>query len=748
MALVALAALGVAGWRWRGPTWRVAMTTFVLAALAGYCYAAWRAESRLADALAAEQEGGDLEVTGIIASLPNDDGDSVRFIFEVEEAASGVPGRLSLAWYRTYGFGRESQRARVPELRPGERWRLSTRLKRPHGSATPGGFDYEAWLLARGLRATGYVRDGQRLAENAGGLMGTVHSLRADVRQRFEAVLSGAPYRGVLVALAVGDQNAIDQPQWDILRRTGVQHLVAISGLHVSLVALACGGLLAAGWRRVPWLTLRCPVRRAAAMAGLMAAVIYALLAGLGIPVQRALVMLTVAALSLLGRREASARRTLGLALLVVVVIDPWAVLAAGFWLSFGAVAVILLVMGGRVVPPRGWRAALRLQLAISFATIPVLVALFQGFSLVAPLANAFAIPLVSFVIAPLTLLAVMIPVDGLLEFAHLMTEWMMAALQWLAASQLALHEQPLPAPWLIAAASLAAGILILPRGTPGRLAACAIIGAFFFWRPERPQEGGFRATVLDVGQGLAVHVQTAKHDLLYDTGPRYGRTSDAGERTVLPYLRAWGVERLDAVIISHDDADHAGGTSSVLAKIEVGHVVAGQDFAGAHHIDAVENCVAGGAWSWEGVRFELLAPVEVVSGRRGNDQSCVLRVSAADGAALLLMGDIERGGESALVARHGGALASTAVVAAHHGSKSSSSSAFVAAARPAVVIFSVGYRNRYGHPHPQILSRWTDAGAKSLRTDRDGTVLLETDRQGLGAMGWREKHPRYWHGR
>jgi competence protein ComEC len=751
-----------------GVLWALGLAAAVML---GYAYAAWRADLRMADALDEALEGRDLLLNGVVVSLPDDNGDGIRFEFEVESLGGeggdrvGIPRLILLSWYRGSAFSSREQHE-VPVLRPGERWRLPVRLKLPHGSAVPGGFDYEAWLLERGLRATGYVRgEGKRMGADRRSFMITVQRLRAHIRQGFEAALPEAPYRGILVALAIGDQQAITQPQWEVLRRTGVQHLVAISGLHVSLVAIAVGGLCAILWRRVSWLALRCPARLAGALVGLAAAVIYALLAGMGIPVQRSLVMLTTVALALIGRRETSARNVLALALVAVLLVDPWAVLAAGFWLSFGAVAVILLTMGGRIAAVQGWRAAVKLQLAITLATVPVLVALFQGFSLASPFANAFAIPLVSFVITPLTMLAAAWPAEWLLSLAHMLTAWMMVALQWLASSPLALYEHPLPPPWLLMAAMFAVVLLILPRGTPARLAALAVLGGFFLWLPPRPGQGEFRAVVLDVGQGLAVHVQTAGHDLLYDSGPLYGRTSDAGERVVVPYLRAVGVSSLDAVVISHDDADHMGGLESIRGRVEVSEIIAGDastpaavavapSAEGSWTAGALEPvrgtaCVSGLRWQWEAVDFTVLAPDELPAGkRRGNAQSCVLRVSGAGGAVLLLTGDIERNGESRMVEQHGEALASTAVVAAHHGSRTSSSPALITAARPQTVIFSAGYRNRYGHPHPQVVTRWTDAGARGLRTDTGGTVVLASDGAKLEAVGWRERHPRYWFGR
>jgi competence protein ComEC len=739
----------------------------------GYAWAAWRADGRMADALDPALEGRDLLLTGVIASLPDDRGNGIRFVFEIEhmEAAknfdapnrTSVPRRVLLSWYAGRGSPGE-EAPPMPVVRPGERWQLPVRLRLPHGAAVPGVFDYEAWLLERGLRATGYVRgNGVLISAEANGWMNRVHRLREHIRQKFETALPDAPYRGILVALVIGEQSAISTEQWEILRRTGVLHLIAISGMHITLVAFAVGGLCVSIWRRVPWLMRRSPARLPGAVAGMMAAGAYALLAGLGVPVQRALVMLAVAALCMTARRETSARNVLSLALLGVLLADPMAPLAAGFWLSFGAVAVILLTLNGRIKPVQNWQSAVKVQLAITLAMVPVLVALFQGFSLASPIGNAIAIPIVNLAITPLVLLAAIFPADWLLDLAHTLTAWMMTALQWLSGFSLALYEHPLPPPWLLPVATAAVLLLILPRGTPGRLAALAILSGFFLWQPERPRPGDFRAAVLDVGQGLAVHVQTAHHDLLYDSGPFFGDTSDAGERIVAPYLRALGVGRLDAALISHDDTDHAGGLKSVQRRVRIDEIFAGGEIsepgtspprgtwnAREAQLAPVRGtpCVAGLRWRWDGVDFTVLAPAELSGKRRSNAESCVLRVSAAGGTSLLLTGDLGEAGEMELVRQHGAELKSTAVVAGHHGSRTSSSMAFVEATYPEVVIFSSGYRNRYGHPHPHILARWARTAARPYRTDTGGTVQLKAEDGHMTADTWREKHQRYWHGR
>lgn len=729
----------------------------LLAFAAGLLWAASRAHERLHDALPMNLEGVDIEVVGRVAELPHPLEAGVRFAFEVESAVEAVPGRVQLSWYAPRGGD-----GVLPTVRAGERWRLVVRLKRPHGFANPHGFDYEAWLLERAVRATGYVSGAALLLDAAPATWAqSLHRLRGTVRDRFLAALGDRPYAGILVALAVGDQRAIPAAQWTVFRRTGVAHLVAISGLHVSLVGLVAGGLAAWAWRRSPALALRLPVRKAAAAAALGAAAAYAALAGLGIPVQRALIMLAVVVGALWLGRESSPGRVLAPALIAVLVVDPWAVLSAGFWLSFGAVGVIAFVLGGRVAPVRGWRAAVRIQLAISVATMPALLALFQAFSLVSPLANAIAIPLVSFCIAPLALLAVVLPLDEPLLLAHAGAGAMMRWLDWLSGLAPALWQQAAPPPWLTLSACAAAALLLLPRGTPGKPGAAVMLAVLLLWQPPRPPPGAFRATVLDVGQGLAVHVQTATHDLLYDAGPPYGTAADAGSRVVLPHLAASGVKRLHTLVLSHDDSDHVGGAASVIAGLPVARILAGEPddvgeaaaSARPRDLRADEPCQAGKRWQHDGVAFEILHPLPgsglaTASRRRGNDHSCVLRV-VARGGSLLLTGDVEATAEAAMLSRLGrDGLASSVIVSAHHGSRSSSSPAFVDAVLPEAVIHSSGYRNPFGHPHAGVWARWSAAGARNWRTDSQGAIRVEVAAAGVDVVSQRTLRPRYWHGR
>ncbi|HEY9193059.1 MAG TPA: DNA internalization-related competence protein ComEC/Rec2, partial [Methyloversatilis sp.] len=618
--------------------------------LAAFVWAAASGHLTLEQRLAPELEGRDIEITGVIASLPGRVERGLRFDFDVEQAPSGVPRHIALTWYdgRRVEHDVVEQHVR-PALHAGSRWHLRVRLKRPHGNMNPHGFDYEAWLFERGIGATGSVRasgDGasaQYLIEKQVMCPAClIESLREAVRDRFERVLGAPdepdarhPWAGVLVALAIGEQRVIPPAQWDMFARAGITHLVSISGLHVTMVAALIGMLAAAVWRRVPALALRWPAQRAAIVAGLVAAATYCALAGFGIPAQRTLIMLAVAGVAMLAGRFSSPANALALAVCVVLLLHPMAVTNVGFWLSFGAVALLFYAAAGDIgttPAPVRW---LRAQAAITLGLAPLTLAIFQQVSLVAPLANLVAIPLVSAVVTPLTLLAIVLPVDALLLFAHALTGWLMTLLAWLTGPDWALWHSAAPPAWSVAVALLGTMTLLAPAGWPGRALALPLLLPVFLFQPVRPAVGDMKVVVLDVGQGLAVHVQTATHDLLFDTGPRYGMEADAGERLVLPYLRAAGVARLDTLVISHADTDHSGGVASLLAGLPVSTVMSSVPAHDALRLARPDtrDCVAGERWSVDGVSFEMLHPppgARERGARSSNALSCVLRVGSA----------------------------------------------------------------------------------------------------------------------
>lgn len=730
--------------------WSRALLVVAAGLVAGHDHAAWRAGLRMADELPPAWEGRDVALEAVVVDLPRVTDRGTRLLVEprrVTTEGAMVPSRVSLTWYA----GRDA--SPPPEVRAGERWRLTVRLKRPRGLANPHAFDFEPWALARGIRATGYVRASpapERVTSREPGWPQDVHRLRGDVRSSMHAALGEARLAGVLVALAIGDQDAIAAPDWETFWRTGIGHLVSISGLHVTMFASLAFVAVAFLWVRVPALALAVPARKAAAVAGVGAAAAYTLLAGFGVPAQRTLAMLAVAAASVVLDRHASPSRVLAAAALAVLLLDPWAVLAPGFWLSFGAVGAIFLALGLRVRPPGAIRGAVATQAAVTLALWPALAALFGEVSVVAPLANAIAIPLVSLVVVPLTLAGALLPLPALLHAAHALLETGMAPLEALAAMPGAVAENAAAPAIAVAGAVAGAVVLLGPRGLPMRLVAVALLLPLAFHRAPQPAPGEAWVDVLDVGQGLAVVVRTATRALAYDAGPSWSDESDSGNRLVVPYLRGEGVRRLDGLVVTHADDDHAGGALSVALAREPPWLLSTLPAGDWRHglAPASLPCMAGHRWAWDGVAFEVLhpPPAALRDRRRENDRSCVLRV-AARGGAMLLAADIERQAEAELVASARQRLRADALLVPHHGSRSSSTPAFVAAVSPAVAIVSAGWRNRFRQPSEEVLARYREGGTQVLRTDHQGAIRVRLPADGgapVRAAPLRDR-PRYW---
>lgn len=763
----------LAAWWWLRP--RAAVAAALLAgamfAAAGFFHAAAWAQWRLAERLPQQWEGVDVAVTGVVAGLPQPFERGVRFDFDVEQVepvAARLPRRIALAWYNS--ASREAFEDIAP-IRAGERWRFTVRLRRPHGSVNPHGFDYESWLLQRAIGATGYVRPGAmaRLDELVPRPVYLLARGREILRQRHRDALPDYPYAGILIALAIGDQNAIDAPKWQLFARTGVSHLMSISGLHVTMVASLFALLIHWLWRRSSALMLALPARKAAALAGFLAALGYCLIAGFAVPAQRTLYMVGVVALALWAGRLSSVSRVLCAALLLVLLLDPWAVLAPGFWLSFGAVAVILYVATGRLyarpVPapaqgPAPWQGAAlgrgilqwgRVQWAITLALAPLLLVWFQQMSLVSPLANAVAIPLVSLVVTPLALAGSVLPFDFILKLAHAVVAVQMWLLEWCAALPAAVWQQHAPAAWTVVLALAGTAWLLLPRGVPARWLGLPLLLPMFTVLPPAPPPGAAWLTVLDVGQGLAIFVRTERHALLYDAGPAYSPDADSGSRVILPFLRASGIARLDAMVVTHDDNDHAGGAATVLSGVPVAAFYSSLPATHAAWRAAPGYrlpCSAGQGWDWDGVRFELLHPTAAsyaIDRIKSNDRSCVLRIAAAQGT-VLLTGDIEARSEKELLARERDELRADVLVVPHHSSRTSSTEEFIAAVQPRWAVLPVGYRNRFGHPKQEVVERYRASGAQMLRTDAAGAVLVRIDGEGIAVQAYRELRKRYWY--
>jgi competence protein ComEC len=546
-SMAACAAIGLLLCLLRGP-----LRAALAGTLFGFAWAALLATLALAPQLPSDQEGRDITLTGTIASLPYQFDGGVRFNFAVEnggDAGSAVPPRVALAWYTGFKGAQQT----VGDVQPGERWQLTVRLQRPHGNANPEGFDYEVWLLEQGVRATGYVRPdveaNRRIDSFVWSIGHLVEHCRATLRERIRRALPDKKYAGVIVALVVGDQRAINQSDWKVFNRTGVGHLISISGLHITMVA-GLFALLASGlWRRSFFtraqLPLLLPAQKVAALAGAGAALLYVLLAGFGIPAQRTLYMLAVVAIAVWTGRIASVSHVLCAALGVVVLLDPWSVLAPGFWLSFGAVAVILFATVGRTQGPatRFWsvfKLGVHTQYVVTLGLVPLTMLLFSQFSLASPVANAIAIPLISLVVTPLALAGAMLPAPlstMLLTLAHAGVEALAWVLERLSALPMAVWSAPEPEPWVFCFAMAGTLWMLAPRGWPMRWLGAVTWLPLLAGQPSRPADGQFDVTAFDVGQGIALLIETSGHRLLYDTGPAYSPESNGANRVILPYL-------------------------------------------------------------------------------------------------------------------------------------------------------------------------------------------------------------------
>lgn len=602
------------------------------------------------------------------------------------------------------------------------------------------------------IRAIGYVYakgDNRILSEQTSSPAYLVQRLRETVRTHFQKTLGDVPYTGVLTALAIGDQSGISQSDWQVFTRTGVNHLMSISGLHITMLAGLIFAIVYWLWRRSIRLTLWFPARKAAALAGLFAALFYTLASGFEVPAQRTLYMVTTFTVMMLLSRNVSSSQLLAAALMVVLLADPWAVLSPGFWLSFGAVALIFYVTANRLHKPHWLREYGKVQWAMMIGLIPPLLALFQQLSLVSPIANAFAIPLVSFVVVPLTLLGTLPPFEWMLYVAHEAMVLCMFLLQLLDKLPYVVWAQHAPPTWTIIAGIGGALWMLAPRGFPMRWLGCLLLLPMFLVAPVRPSEGSARLVVFDVGQGLAVAVQTHEHALLFDTGPDFSGEADSGNRILLPALRGMGIAQLDVLVLSHGDLDHIGGTESVLRGLPVTNVISSLPNThpklqlAAHN----EACADGQSWEWDGVRFDMLHPAKThtpVGVEHNNEASCVLRVSTGQHSTLLT-GDVEDLSESRLMKLHAKELPSTLLVVPHHGSMSSSSQAFVDAVHPRYAMFTSGYLNRFGHPRAEIVERYRAAGSELLRSDVDGAVSIAMDAQEFKVDRYRKSHARYW---
>ncbi len=731
---------------------------FVAATLFGFLWAATFATLRLSDELPKTWEQKSVEVIGVVATLPEVTERGERFQFDVEKIltpSAKIPKHISLNFYRQSEESKaESQK---PENAPalssffhaGERWQLTVRLKRPHSTYNPHGFDFEGWALENNMRATGSINNKsgyKKLANFVYKPSYIVEYWREKIGNQISQTLENKSYAGEIRALVVGDDSQISQAHWNVFLRTGINHLMSISGLHITMLAGLAFAVAAFIWRRLPGLVMRMPTQRAATIFGLLAAILYALLAGMSVPTQRTLMMLATFALALLVGKNLAISRALAIALIVVVLFDPWAVIAPGFWLSFGAVALIAYTSVGRLAAAHWLQTAMSTQWAVTLGLLPLLIVMFGQSSIVSPLANAFAIPVISLIVVPLAIFGSLLHLDIILQISHGVLEICMRGLNWLATFEI--WQQAAPPMWALLLAVLGVLWLLLPRGFPQRWLGLILLLPLFFVQVPKPNLGQMRVAVLDVGQGLAVVVETKNHTLLYDAGPRYSAQSDAGSKIIVPYLRGEGMKKLDGFLVSHNDVDHSGGAASVLAQVPVTWLASSFDLAEISSKQKHMKCFAGQHWRWDDVNFEVLYPSWQSyenTNLTDNNRSCVLKVTSQFGS-VLLTGDIEQEAESVLLQANIHALHSDVLVVPHHGSKTSSSPEFIAAVAPRFSIFTVGYLNRFKHPKPLILERYAESRVKLYRSDYQGALEVNfTHDKPIKIAAWRQMQPKYW---
>ena len=724
--------------------WKHAFVRLIGGLIIGFLYALLISHHIIEQRIASEYEGKILTIVGRVVDIPEKQDKNIRFYFDVDQtrlAGKIIPfqGKIKLGWYRN-----------APEqLDSGSYWRLVVKLKRPSGFVNTGGFDYEKWLFQQGVLATGYVRQSSHNQQLAKAEAWRLDAIRESIKRHIFAQLGHKDATAIISALSIAVRNEITPDQWEIFKSTGTSHLIAISGLHIGMVASFALLPISLIWMLFPKLYLRMPVKVAALLFGAVLATLYALLAGFTIPTQRALLMVLFALFALVSKRKIPLSLVLFTAVFFVLLIDPLAGLSEGFWLSFFSVSLIfyLLSQSYKALPYR----LLRVQLMLSFGMIPITAAFFGSASLISPLANFIAIPWVTLLIVPSILIAIPLlyvapslsqypldlaawAVDKLLSYLGYLSE--------LPYSMIAFADQPL---LLTIAATFGVLLLALPRGLSGRWLGLIFIAPIFLYQPQKPELGEFKLSVLDVGQGLATVLQTQHHRLIFDTGDRYSKTFDIGKVVVLPYLQAQNIHYIDKLILTHLDKDHAGGAKSIVDKLAVIQLLSSQSIRINQH--TASPCVAGKAWQWDGVSFQFLSPSPMQKNFNRNNHSCVLQVKNQH-HRLLMVADIEKRAEKWLLKHQTTELAADVMLVPHHGSKTSSTQSFLQAIKPELAIISAGYRNRFHFPHQSVVKRYQDLGIKLLNTETAGQVdvIFPSDNKAIIVHAKRLENKHFWY--
>lgn len=725
---------------------RYQYTYLIYAFLFGFIWTAWCAHSLLSWSLPKNFEGKSILVNGYIQSIPNTDAWQTNFNFLLdainhEDYKLNKKVLVKLTW-----------RNNNHSLKVGDKWQLLVRLKRIHTSQNPGSFDYEAWALQKGLRATGYVVSSseKNILIDHYWYFYPINQIRQLLAKNIKAHLPNSNTSHWLLALTIGQRTGIEANDWRILRRTGTNHLMAIAGLHIGIIATIVHYCFAYLWRRIPKLMLWLPASQASACAALGAAFLYSGLAGFSIPTQRACLMLTVFIATLLIRRQVQSWQSWSVALLLILLINPLSVLTESFWLSFGTIALIIFGMQGRIAPNGVWWKWGRVQWVIGVGLIPMSLYFFGECSLVSFIANCVAVPWLAFFILPFCFLSAVFILflpklaEVLLLTADKSLSLLWMCLTWLSDLSFSTWNQVMPNYTILVITIIAYLIFLLPSGFPGRWLSIVWMLPLIFYQFPKPNMGTYWLTMLDVGQGLAIVVQTHSHILVYDTGPKYHDNFDLGEQVVVPFLKTINTKKIDMLIVSHADNDHSGGAQALISTFSVLNIRASvpEKIISSH----VQLCLSGEKWQWDGVNFEFIYPSRDFL-KLGNDSSCVLRIDNGQ-TKILLTGDIEHFAEKILINHSYDKLSADILQAPHHGSKTSGLNNFIEAVHPKVVLYSVGYRNRYHFPHASIVKSYSEINAQQFSTSDSGSIQIKMGqtKESLNVFLYRKAHRKYWY--
>lgn len=740
---------------------KIPLLVYPLALLFGLGYGIFYGYHLLAQQLPEDCAEKEIVVEGQVIDLPQEDSRHQLFSFAIKRAYDPAAANISFAQFppqiKLSSFGHL-------RVKTGERWRLLVKLKPSRGFVNPGGFDYQAAQLRRGVGATGSVKAGaiNQLIKQQPRF--TMDVLRYDLQQWLIGA-SQSPEKGILIALLVGDTSLVDKAHWNEMLKTGTNHLIAISGLHLGFFAIVgffignfIGRFVQLVWHKCPSLVL-------GYFFSIALTLFYSIIAGLNIPTLRTLIMLAVVQLAYVWRRSFRGRDTLLLALVLVLLYDPLAAYDIGFWLSFGAVAMLIFCFSGRIAlakvsAKQKYFSAVLVEFTksqwVMFIGLLIPLAVFvHTSSLLAAPANFLAIPVITFFVVPCLILAAIFHFiwHGLENLFLTAAEMGLSLVhQWLSFLLTAGAGRFNPlitfSPWAIVLAMAGVLLVLLPRGLGSKKLGAIALGLALV-APLKPPPN-LQLLTFDVGQGTSVLVRTPHHQLLYDTGPIYSENFDAGSGIVVPYLQGQGLRYLDMLVVSHNDLDHSGGLAGVLAATEVDRLLMGEPekydnmpelLAGTP--PSPELCHQVSPWQWDEVSFRFIT-WPITAADKANNRSCVLLIEY-QGHRILLAGDIEKPVENSLVAA--GSLEPVEVLLApHHGSHSSSTPGFVAQTKPEYVVYSAGYRNHYGHPHKDILARYASSGATGLNTAFTGALEFNWHAgRPLELLRYRAQEKRYW---